>query len=70
MIQAIPDKSIRENGSLKQSQEPKNQSEKVLGLVGNKDSDTFGYKTSTKKHAVRAEFSICPSRVCDTILAT
>ena len=45
-MQAIPDKHVRKNVNLQQLEKPKRQSEKVLGLVWNIDTDTFGYKIS------------------------
>ena len=44
VMQAIPDEHVRKNVNLKQLEKLKSQSEKVLGLVWDIDTNTFRYK--------------------------
>ena len=46
VMQAIPEEYVRKNVDLKQLEKSKSQSEKVLGLVWNKDTNTFRDKIS------------------------
>ena len=46
VMEAIPDEHVRKKVNLKQLEKPKSQSEKALGLVWNRDTNTFGYKIS------------------------